>query len=230
MPIVFIHGFDSSFYTWRHMLSALGNTNRVIAPDLPGFGNSAEPEGKNDFASIVDAVLLFIEHLKIKKCILCGHSYGGLIAQAVLTAEPDKISRIVLISSPASSEDTPKQKIRENLMLYGYYNREAITMEMLKFNKTVQVRTPETLKKSPKFPEVTLSPEAISTPCLLIRGTKDVVVEKNHTDKLMTAFKNSSLWTLENTGHVPQEESPEEVLKTINTFIENQTETLCHTQ
>ncbi len=112
-PVLLLHGFGASSYTWRHVEPALiASGHRVLTVDLKGFGLSDKPLDEN--YSIFDQAALitqFITQLKLKDLTVVGHSLGGGVT-LVLALEKDKkkrkrITKIVLIDSVAYSQNIP---------------------------------------------------------------------------------------------------------------------------
>jgi pimeloyl-ACP methyl ester carboxylesterase len=112
-PVLLLHGFGASSYTWRHVEPALvAAGHRVLTVDLKGFGLSDKPLDEN--YSIFDQAALitqFITRLKLKDLTVVGHSLGGGVT-LVLALEKDKkkrkrITKIVLIDSVAYSQNIP---------------------------------------------------------------------------------------------------------------------------
>ena len=112
-PVLLLHGFGASSYTWRHVEPALAAAgHRVLTVDLKGFGLSDKPLDKK--YSIFDQAALisqFIEQLKLKDVTVIGHSLGGGVT-LVLALDKDKkkrkrISRMVLLDSIAYSQNIP---------------------------------------------------------------------------------------------------------------------------
>lgn len=112
-PVLLLHGFGASSYTWRHVEPALAAAgHRVLTVDLKGFGLSDKPLDKAysifDQAALISA---FIEQLNLKDLTVIGHSLGGGVT-LVLALEKDRrklgrISKIVLIDSVAYAQNIP---------------------------------------------------------------------------------------------------------------------------
>ena len=111
-PILLLHGFATSSYTWHAIIPELSKNHRVIAIDLRGFGASDKPI--DDHYSIQDqteAVQAFIEQENLRDLTVIGHSFGGGITLVMaLNAEQQRKSRIrniVLIDSLAYRQPMP---------------------------------------------------------------------------------------------------------------------------
>lgn len=112
IPVLLIHGFGASSYSWRHLVKPLAQNHRVITIDLKGFGDSPKP--RDDLYSVYDQARLvrnFILQNKLQDLHIIGHSYGGgvaLITSVYLSAShPDLQNSLVLIDSIAYPQDLP---------------------------------------------------------------------------------------------------------------------------
>jgi pimeloyl-ACP methyl ester carboxylesterase len=79
-PILFVHGWNENSTAWYYQKKKFSQNNYVILIDLPGLGKSKRPDNKDfslqKMAADLEAV---IEHLKLSKAVLWGHSIGGMI-------------------------------------------------------------------------------------------------------------------------------------------------------
>jgi 2-succinyl-6-hydroxy-2,4-cyclohexadiene-1-carboxylate synthase len=107
--IVLLHGFGGTRHAWDGVMAHLdGQRYRPLALDLPGHGASGVVEGPVTFAGCVERVL----DAAPQRFLLGGYSLGGRIAlQTALTA-PDRIERLVLVSSTAGIEDPGEREQR----------------------------------------------------------------------------------------------------------------------
>jgi pimeloyl-ACP methyl ester carboxylesterase len=97
--LVLVHGITNSSATWEPVLATLGQRFTVIAPDLLGHGDSAKPRG--DYSLGANASLLrdFMLALGHERATLVGHSLGGGIAMQMAYQFPERVERLVLVSS-----------------------------------------------------------------------------------------------------------------------------------
>lgn len=77
--VLFLHGWGAPVSTYRLLTDHLSGCCRVVAPDLPGFGDSEEPEEPWTVDRYADFVLAFARALDLQEVTLMGHSFGGRI-------------------------------------------------------------------------------------------------------------------------------------------------------
>jgi pimeloyl-ACP methyl ester carboxylesterase len=99
-PVVVVHGFTGSKENWLPLLPHLVARHRVIAVDLPGWGESQRRDDA-DYSVPAQAARLvdFMAALGLERPVLVGHSMGGHIAGIVGTRHGDSISRLVLVDA-----------------------------------------------------------------------------------------------------------------------------------
>lgn len=98
--VVMIHGWPESSYCWEAVAGFLKPGLRLIAPDLRGFGDSERTEGPAHYlkqALALDVIQL-LDTLGISDFQLIGHDWGGVVAQEIALAIPDRVSRLVIMN------------------------------------------------------------------------------------------------------------------------------------
>lgn len=98
--MVLLHGFTGMKENWLPLMAALGDTHRVIAPDLPGWGESGRVPGA-DYGVVAqsDRVAAWLSTLPRAPDLLVGHSMGGHIAALVAARHPGHVPRLALLSA-----------------------------------------------------------------------------------------------------------------------------------
>jgi pimeloyl-ACP methyl ester carboxylesterase/CRP-like cAMP-binding protein len=100
---ILIHGWSSSWFTWKPILPALSKRYRCIAIDLPGFGKSPAPTEKPTIEGYAELVSQVILHFSSDRAVLVlGHSMGGQIAATTALRYPVLVDKLVLLN-PALS-------------------------------------------------------------------------------------------------------------------------------
>ncbi|HEY1584784.1 MAG TPA: alpha/beta fold hydrolase, partial [Polyangia bacterium] len=99
-PLVCVHGAGSSSVVWMDVVRRLSPERRVVAPDLPGHGQSDRWHPPDDvtIAMYRDAVGTVCAQLKIERAVLVGHSMGALIALAAAAAWPERVAGLILVN------------------------------------------------------------------------------------------------------------------------------------
>jgi pimeloyl-ACP methyl ester carboxylesterase len=98
-PVVVIHGGGGDARTWWRNIDVLAEKYTVYAPDLPGYGGSEPLDGHYYIPELSDFIAKFAAKLGLEKFNLVGHSLGGGIALNFALRWPDKIKKLVLVSS-----------------------------------------------------------------------------------------------------------------------------------
>jgi pimeloyl-ACP methyl ester carboxylesterase len=103
--LVLVHGITSSSENWKPVLPLLAERFTVVAPDLLGHGASAKPQGDYSlgaYACLVRDLLLALGH---ERATVVGHSLGGGVAMQFAYQFPERVERMVLVSSGGLGQD-----------------------------------------------------------------------------------------------------------------------------
>ncbi len=101
--LVLIHGLGSYMPSWRNNVAALSKHARVVALDLPGYGQSDKPLAPYSMGYFVAKIRGLLEALDVHHPVLVGHSMGGQIAMTYALQHPEDVAGLVL-ASPAGLE------------------------------------------------------------------------------------------------------------------------------
>lgn len=98
-PILLLHGLGATKASFLPTVAALAPTHRVIAIDLPGFGDSDKPlRAAYDPAFFARSATRLLDALEIDRADIVGNSMGGRAALEVGLSAPDRVKRLVLLS------------------------------------------------------------------------------------------------------------------------------------
>jgi pimeloyl-ACP methyl ester carboxylesterase len=95
-PLLLLHGWGVSSDLFVPILDALQPGRRLIVPDLPGFGATAEPDAPWSVHEYAAWCVALLDRLEVGTCDLIGHSNGGRIGIAMAATYPGRVSRMVL--------------------------------------------------------------------------------------------------------------------------------------
>jgi pimeloyl-ACP methyl ester carboxylesterase len=105
--LLLLHGFPTSSHMYRNLIPALADKYRVIAPDYPGFGNSAMPDRKSfkytfdNYASIVEGLT---EKLGLKSYALYVMDYGAPVGFRLAAKHPERVNALIVQNGNAYDE------------------------------------------------------------------------------------------------------------------------------
>ncbi len=248
VPLILLHGMSSSLNTWDSVVFYLANHRRVISLDLPGFGLSGpSPENMYNFDYYNKFIDSFTRRLQLTKFTLVGNSMGGSIAWNYALFNPAVVDKLVLIDAvgyPKRGESgslgfkiastpvinnillfaTPKALVRKSLETI-YFDQSRVTDAQVERFHDMAIREGNraaallifkgsfgTSKFKGKIKE-------IKTPTLVLWGEKDNLISVENAYQFNQDIKGSKLEVYPNVGHVPMEEIPEQVAKSILDFI-----------
>lgn len=130
ITIFFMPGLGCSKNSfWGAIKDKRLNPYSLVSVDLPGTGNSSYPKDSSlDFYDLVKIIRLFINHLKIKKTVLIGHSTGGVIALLYAKKYPDRI--LGLVNVEGNLEWGPGPAWSEKVRKMGYKKLKKAYIEL----------------------------------------------------------------------------------------------------
>lgn len=110
-PVIFLHGFMGSSEDWKKVIRYVSTDYYCLAIDLPGHGKTDLPD-ELTFESAAVAILEFLKHHKIRKCIPVGYSMGGRLALFLALRYPGHFKRVVLESTSPGLRTNKEREAR----------------------------------------------------------------------------------------------------------------------
>lgn len=231
-PLVLLHGFAANKDNWN--LYARGfDTYRIIAPDLPGFGdNDRSFDLSYDTATQADRVQDFLQALGIESAHIAGNSMGGMITLQLALRHPELPISLALLDSAGTSSAEPNdfQKDVEN----GQNPLAIRTLDDV--DRVLDLATYRPVKLPGRLKQVffddikpreafhdkvfdSIAEEAldgglddqiasITQPVLIMWGRQDEILDVSATELLHERIERRRLEILDETGHVPMMERP----------------------
>ena len=96
-PILMLHGNPTWSFLYRDIIRDLRSDFRCVAPDLPGFGLSARPDGYGYTPrEHADVVRELVQHLDLQNAIVMGQDWGGPVAMSVAASMPERVRGLVM--------------------------------------------------------------------------------------------------------------------------------------
>jgi pimeloyl-ACP methyl ester carboxylesterase len=103
--LVLIHGVTGNLHTWDEVLPELAEHYTVVTPDLLGHGLSAKPRGDYSLGAFASGIRDLLGALGHFRATVVGHSLGGGIAMQMAYQFPERVERLVLVSSGGLGEE-----------------------------------------------------------------------------------------------------------------------------
>lgn len=245
-PLVLLHGMGGCWQWWLEVLPELGRHHRVIAVDLPGFGESGSPTQPYDMDLIADIVAELLEQLGISKTAVAGHSMGGLVTISLASRRPDLVERAVLVDAGGVPMSERRLAAILKLLRGSFYlfTRPRILNRLATDEKArvrllrMAMRDPRTLSPdlariimpkiaAPSFLDSIpasaraidkVRPEALTMPTLLLWGARDAFAPLHTAHALLSRLPNGELAVISNAGHSPMIEAPATFLSLLLPF------------
>jgi pimeloyl-ACP methyl ester carboxylesterase len=98
--VILIHGFAETSHVWKNVIPALAEKFRVVAPDLPGFGDSDIPKEGLDMTAASVRIHKLAKSLDIQKARVVGHDFGVMVGYAYAAQFPKETEKLVLMEAP----------------------------------------------------------------------------------------------------------------------------------
>lgn len=119
--LVMVHGFRGDHHGLEDIVAELPKNYRVIVPDLPGFGESSQFQGKHDIESYTQFLREFIENVTDQPPVLLGHSFGSIITAHYAAEYAKTITKLILVNPIASPALEGRKAIFSHLTVFYYW-------------------------------------------------------------------------------------------------------------
>ena len=232
-PVVLLHGIFAEKDHWVDFARPLTATYRVIAPDLPGFGESTRHENlPYDYAAHVTRLGAFLDTMGIQRAHLAGNSMGGTIAALYAAEHPERVASVAFIGAPhgiRSPQHSPMDRLIDagQRPLVAHDAAAFGAMMALVFEKRPFLPYPilfateqEALRNAgsntrlwdAQLKDRYLLDEQLSNlqqhPTLALWGTNDRVFDVSGAQRLQRVLPQAQVEMLPGIGHLPMMEAP----------------------
>jgi pimeloyl-ACP methyl ester carboxylesterase len=110
-PLVLLHGWPQHWWSWRHVIPALAETHRVIAPDLRGLGWSSAPASGYDKEQLATDLLALLDAMGLERVGLIGHDWGGWVAFLAALRAPERFEAVLALAIAPPFARAPKRAV-----------------------------------------------------------------------------------------------------------------------
>src|SRR5687767_848005 len=239
--VLLVHGFPHHRKLWAPQVRALSGLSRVVAPDLPGFGESDMPE-RFAIDTWADGLARFLDALDIERAIIAGLSMGGYVTLAFWRLHRERVLALVLADTRAGADtEDGKQKRRETIDLARSEGPTAVARALLPgmVGKSTREREPSVVAAMRAMLEsasvdsivgaseaminradATASLATIDVPTMIIVGEEDVLTPPRESRAMHTAIAGSRLEIIPGAGHVSNAERPAAFNHVLTEFLD----------
>jgi pimeloyl-ACP methyl ester carboxylesterase len=241
-PIVFLHSFGHNKTLWAPQLTHfLERGYRVIAPDMPGHGDSTFVPEHHTVDAIAQSFIELAAALGLERVVLAGISMGGYVALRMWARQPQLIGALVLSNTKAERDSDEIVARRRgqiaNIQQHGLAEfirtgaprrLSAKTLEsrpwvldsitMMNFTVSAEANA-ATLEAMAVKPDDTATLATINVPTLITTGSDDTFIPKAAAAVLQAGIRNSRQQVVQDTGHVSNLENPTEYNRMLDDFL-----------
>ena len=242
-PVVLLHAYPCNHTMWLEQALALANAGyRVLAPDLPGFGQSELPTGPPDLAHSAAEVLATLDAARVASFSLGGLSMGGYVAMEILRQAPDRVERLLLVDTKATDDGPEARQAREDVaaaaLAAGSLAPLAEGMLTGLLGETTRATNPEAVERTRVFIEsadaraaawsmraMAKRPDSLpdlarfAGPALVLAGQEDTLSPLAEQQLMTAALPNVETVYLPECGHLSALEKPAEVSLELLEFL-----------
>lgn len=235
-PLLFFHGVNG-VQPGDPFLARLAQDYRVIAPRMPGFGDSTGSEHLHDLHDLIYYELDLLDTLGLRDVPVIGHSLGAMVAAELAAVQPERIRALTLIAPMGLWN--PEYPVADffamapaALAAATYHDPESIAAQAARrppeddeayiafmLDRAKSLAT--TAKYLWPIPNRGLNRRLhrVSAPTLLVWGESDRIVPPQYAQDFQAAIPNARVATIAEAGHLPQVEQPDRLAEQVLSFL-----------
>lgn len=247
-PLLFVHGLSGCWQNWLENIPHFARTHRTIAVNLPGFGASEMPREEISIAGYGRFLERLCDQLGIDAAMVVGNSMGGFVAAELAISFPQRVERLVLISSAGiTAEHLPADRVMAGARAVAFTADRSVSRHhafarrpgLRRVALGLVVRHPERLSAAIAFELMQGSGKEgflpamaaimdhpirerlpqIACPTLVVWGANDRVIPVRDADAFERLIPNAHKVVLPDTGHVAMLERPEHFNALLEEFL-----------
>lgn len=242
-PLILIEGLGVATYLWENQIPDFARHFTTVVYDNRGVGQSDKPEGPYSIAMMADDLAGLMQALNIPRAHILGVSMGGFIAQEFALRYPERVDRLVLVSTSAGGADhvPMSEETLQRLMAANGDPRELIRSKLaLAYSEAFMQSDPverliDQRLANPQPPHAFMAQVAagssfdrsqevrrIQARCLIAAATEDLLVPVANAHNLAKKLPNSEIKIYEGLGHQFFVEIPERFNQDVINFLTGQ--------
>ena len=237
-PFVFVHGYLGSSEMWCFQKNYFSKYCRVIAPALPGFGESHSAKSLNSINDMAKNIIEILNQKKIDRFNLIGHSMGGMIVQEITKIIGERVNKLICFATGSIGDipgrfetmDETREKLKKEgtkisfsrvppkWFVKGNKDKNYFLCESAVIN--VSLETADNALLAMKNWSGIDNLKNIKNETLIIWGDKDISYNFDQVDTLKKNIKNSRLEIFKGCCHNVHLEQPDKFNILIKNFLD----------
>jgi pimeloyl-ACP methyl ester carboxylesterase len=242
LPVVLLHAFPLSSAMWLEQRNGLGDSFRIITPDLRGFGGSQLGYDEPSLDHMADDVAALLDTLALDRVVLGGLSMGGYVAMAFLRRHGARVSGLLLADTKASPDAEPARANRHRIA--DALDESGTTQVLLDdvfpalTGDTTAVERPLVLGRVRALvadappaaaawaqramaarPDSFDTLRAVTVPALVVAGEQDDLSSPADAQAMVDALPGARLVVVARSGHLTAVEAPEAFNGAVHEFL-----------
>jgi pimeloyl-ACP methyl ester carboxylesterase len=205
---------------------------RVISPIHPGFGGTPRPEALHTIRDLAALYVALLDQLDLSNVTVAGNSVGGWIAAEVALLGSPRVSGAVIID--AAGIEVPGHPVADFFSLtldevfrLSYHNPDPFRIDPATLPPAAQAAVAGNRAALATYAGTSMADPslagrlaAILVPALVLWGDSDQIVDVDYGRAYAAAIPTARFQLLKDTGHLPQLETPDQVLDAISDFVD----------
>lgn len=238
--VVLVHGLGYGRWGWEPVIDGLAERFRLLWFDNRGIGDSSVPPGPYTSRALAEDVIALVADAGIARAHVVGTSLGGMVAQELALAAPDRVDRLVLVcTTPGGELAHPLPEVTQRLIAEMPSMEPLVALERAVRN-ALGGDAPEELVQRILEHRVAAPPdpagwqaqaaagathdagerlEGIAQPTLVVHGTADVVVDPRNAAVLAEHLPDARVVEFEGAGHLLFWEQPDRFVRVVTDFL-----------
>ncbi len=243
-PLLLIAGMASDVASWTPLKPCLGDAYQLISFDNRGAGRTTLQKDDFSIDDMVDDAIAVLDHYKIEKAQLVGHSLGGLIGLRMLKIQPERVGAFVTLAAATVPSIQSITYFEEMTKLYksdmprtdwfklllptlfspGFFaSEEALNATAASAAAYTYCQSPQNLQRQVQMFK-TIKPlnlDTITTPILSVTGELDLAFPPDVVKSALSNLPHATFITLDNIAHSIHWENPQAVGQLIVDFFDS---------
>lgn len=238
-PLLMIHGLGYARWGWEPVAGALAESFAVLLFDNRGIGESEAPPGPYTAAEMALDALQVLDEAGVERAHVCGTSLGGMVAQELALAAPERVERLVLACSTPGGSTYPLPERTQRLIAEAPSLPPEVALRRFVANALSEPASEGLVERIVAHRLAAAQPieawqaqaaagtsfdaadrvGAIAAPTLILHGTADAVVDPRNAALLAELLPDARVELFEGRGHLFFWEEPERFVRVVREFL-----------